>query len=470
MPWQRFRERRRVDVGVDCTGQSKRFANGATRSMCRPSPVSAWRGAGRRSARSGCRSTGPKLAIPNARDSASADAGGEEPRRNSTQRLRAGVVVAMAASRSRSRRVARGGADELRAAGLDSAVEHARIHARRVSTACGCAGASAKARADPGFDDRLRAKRRAGAVRPQIESRAPRTPCLPPPHDELVVGAVLDEETAAERGMRVAQPNQRAKLLHDRTLEGVAQLVAPVVVPIDVAADAGTREQLEIVLTREQADVVDLRNARREELDRAREQIVAIVARRERRRRCSSLIEIEVRCGGARREPARAAAVARGSLRRAGRARRAARGRARSGRRVRADVDDADAVVRIEHRQRIRRPDTQPFLQALRRAERERMQHERRQARSRTPRRPAARSRSASVVGVNLHEHFHAERDCARRASRSMNSKVSGIMKQRRAGLLDGVADGVEAHHADAGSRRTCRRIRSRYATACEDA
>ena len=63
---------------------------------------------------------------------------------------------------------------------------------------------------------------------------------------------------------------------------------------IDVATDAGAPEQRYVVMASEQADVIDLRYAGREELDRAREQIVTVDARERVVEGAVDLVKVEV--------------------------------------------------------------------------------------------------------------------------------------------------------------------------------
>jgi hypothetical protein len=80
---------------------------------------------------------------------------------------------------------------------------------------------------------------------------------------------------------------------------------------------------------------------------------------------------------------------------------------------VGADVDDADAVVRVEHGQRVGGRMPIQRLERLGRAEEQRVQHQRRQREVVHPVH-RARSRSAAVVGVHLHQHLDAQRAGAR--------------------------------------------------------
>jgi len=66
--------------------------------------------------------------------------------------------------------------------------------------------------------------------------------------------------------VRVAQPDQLAELRDDGSAQRAEQLVAAVVMPVDVPADTCPAQQLDIVAAREQTDVIDLRYARHEQL------------------------------------------------------------------------------------------------------------------------------------------------------------------------------------------------------------
>ena len=161
---------------------------------------------------------------------------------------------------------------------------------------------------------------------------------------------------ARERRMRVAQPDQLAELRDDGPAQRGEQLVVAVVMPIDVAADACAAEQLEIVFAREQADVIDLRYAGHEELQSRARAGSRDRRARARRRRCSSpgrdrgsMPPRRSRAGSRRRCSRESISTSRSSSR--GGTRPGSVGIAA----LRADVDDADAVVRVEHRQRIAR-------------------------------------------------------------------------------------------------------------------
>ena len=60
-------------------------------------------------------------------------------------------------------------------------------------------------------------------------------------------------------------------------MECGVDLVAAVVVPVDVAPDAAARQQLEAVFSRQQAHLVDLRHAGPEDMDRARHEVGLVV-------------------------------------------------------------------------------------------------------------------------------------------------------------------------------------------------
>ena len=147
--------------------------------------------------------------------------------------------------------------------------------------------------------------------------------------------------------MDVAQTNQRAEVPDNQLFERDLQLVARVVVAVDVPPNAGAAEQLHVVTACEQTDVVDLWHAGREKLNRAREQIVAVDSRERVVEGAVDLVQIQVRCGSAGRKPAR---TVRRSVDGLDEPVKLVGGTSpgREDRPLRADVDDADTVMGVE--------------------------------------------------------------------------------------------------------------------------
>src|SRR3546814_8434210 len=92
-----------------------------------------------------------------------------------------------------------------------------------------------------------------------------------PAHRDVAVVRILQMEDAVERRIAAAEFHQRKQTAHDWLFDRFGDFFLAVVVPVDVAQFAGLFHQLVIVLAGEKADIVDLRNAGREELDRSEE-------------------------------------------------------------------------------------------------------------------------------------------------------------------------------------------------------
>ena len=88
----------------------------------------------------------------------------------------------------------------------------------------------------------------------------------------------LDVKLAVEGGMGVAQLDQFGEAFDDGTVECLSQFVSGVVVSVDRSAVADPFDRGAVVLAGEQADVVDLRDAAGEQLDRAGGEVAVVVA------------------------------------------------------------------------------------------------------------------------------------------------------------------------------------------------
>jgi hypothetical protein len=80
----------------------------------------------------------------------------------------------------------------------------------------------------------------------------------------LVSRRSLYLEFAGERGVRISEPYQLDLLLHQRTPECRFNLGGLVIMAVDVASHTGAGEESHIVNSSEKADIIDLRNSRRE--------------------------------------------------------------------------------------------------------------------------------------------------------------------------------------------------------------
>ena len=131
--------------------------------------------------------------------------------------------------------------------------------------------------------------------------------------------------------------------------------------PIYVAPHACTREQVHIVLPGQQTDVVHLRNPRREELDRSRQQVFVIAPAECVVERAIHLIQIEI---ARRRSRSFAALSLAAHVNRLHQCVDSVRfQQTRTVRRVagiRSDVDHANAVMCIQDGDRVARTDRQP--------------------------------------------------------------------------------------------------------------
>src|ERR1700690_1550433 len=198
-----------------------------------------------------------------------------------------------------------------------------------------------------------------------------------PTQRELLRRRLEEAETAVEGRMAIAEADQREQILDDGPLELRLDFGARIVVAIDVAADTGTCQQLHVVVSGQQSDVINLWNSGQEKLDRTGEQIAALIAA-DRIEECAvDLVEVEI--GGC--SSGRLAALAVAALVNALNqfidllGRYQARPRTAVGW-IGADIDDADAIVGIEHRDRVARPDHDPSFERLRGAQRKRTQNQ----------------------------------------------------------------------------------------------
>ena len=93
--------------------------------------------------------------------------------------------------------------------------------------------------------------------------------CVIAPFDgDLVIAAWKETEITGERRMRVTEPDQVEERRHYGTLDFQIDFVARVVVTIDVAPLPRPPQKFHVIGAGQQSHVVDLRYARREELQR----------------------------------------------------------------------------------------------------------------------------------------------------------------------------------------------------------
>ncbi len=106
-----------------------------------------------------------------------------------------------------------------------------------------------------------------------------------------------DLRLARERGMMRAQPNQVEQAADDGALRRSKRFLYCVVVAVDRAAVAGRGDAGRVVLSRKQADIVNLRDARREKLERAGGEVGVVVRVERGVVRDVDLVRIEARRG-----------------------------------------------------------------------------------------------------------------------------------------------------------------------------
>ena len=117
---------------------------------------------------------------------------------------------------------------------------------------------------------------------------------------------------------------------------------------------------------------------------------------------------------------------------------------------VGADVDDADAVVRVQHRQRVGGAHRDPGPERVAAAGHQRVQGQWRQRKVIDPVHARGDLDLLAVVAVDLDQHLDAQRLGLGREAVDEGEGL-GHHEAAVAGLLDRVAHRVQAHHADAG-------------------
>ena len=253
---------------------------------------------------------------------------------------------------------------------------------------------------------------------------------------------------AVECRMAVAQADQRDEPLHQRRVERCGDLAGREVVAVDVAAYAAPGQKFHVVVCAEQADVIDLGNAGNEKLDGTRDEVEGFIAAERIQVSAVHLVEIEVVGRGSSGLLALVPAAAMDFLDQAVDSLR--RQQAGIALLIRADINDADAVVRVEDGDGVVRPDLHPFIERLSVGLKKGVQDQRRQREVVDPIDLASDLDLLLVVAMHLDENFHAERA---RLFRQLGDEGEGLGHHEAIGsrLLDGVTDGVEADGANAG-------------------
>ena len=226
-----------------------------------------------------------------------------------------------------------------------------------------------------------------------------------------------------------------------RLLQRFMNFVGRIVVPIDVAADAGTLYELQVVFARKQADVIHLRRARREELDGAGDQIVGVAATE--RVVVGRINLVDVQIGG--RVAAGPATTAAGFVvDRLDELVNVLVGQQAFELTLARDVEYADAVVRIQHRHTIPRGYGKPSFERIGVGLVQGVQDQRRQRKIvYTPN--LGRDRNLRLVmRVNLDQRLDTERS---RTFREGRNKIERFRQHETVGAaaLDGITCRIEA-------------------------
>ena len=158
----------------------------------------------------------------------------------------------------------------------------------------------------------------------------------------------------------------------------------------------------------EQPDVVDLRDPRHEALNGPRDEILGIAAAERVVERAVDLKRVDVAGGAAAREPAFVAASRVDRLDQCVNRLRRQQSR-RAAVPVRADVGDANAIVRVEHRDRVVRTYLQPSSQWRGVTRVECVQHERRQREVVHPVDLPCHVDLCLVMPVHFHQDVHLQ-------------------------------------------------------------
>ena len=266
------------------------------------------------------------------------------------------------------------------------------------------------------------------------------------------IGCRLHAEAARERRVAVAPADQLQQPLDHRLLQRKLDFGPVVAVAVDVAAGARAAQQRHVVATCQQPDVVHLRHTGDKELDHAGQQVRRLVACKRIQVGAVDLVEVQIvrrRTGGGK---AAAAGVGMnrlhqpvefGGQQQPGTVLGVGIGR------VGADVDDADAIMGVEHGDGVVRAAGQPARQRPGGLEDQGVQHQRRQREVVDPIDMAGDLDLLLVVGVQLDQHLQAQ---GVGPGRDLGNEVEGFGQHEatRPGALDGIAHGVQAHLADA--------------------
>ena len=212
---------------------------------------------------------------------------------------------------------------------------------------------------------------------------------------------------------------------------------------VDVAAVVGAAQQFHVVAAGERAHVVDLRHARQEELHGAGGQVVLVVAAEGRVVRGVDLVEVEVGRGGTGGGLGFAVGVGMDGVDQVVDVLVGHEALEGAVELVGADVDHADAIVRIEHGDGVVRADLGPVGHGFDVTGEQRVQKQRRQGEIVDAVHLGGDLHLLLVIAVNLDEDFKAALD-ALLAQTGDELKGLGGHEAAGAGFLGAVAHGVE--------------------------
>src|SRR6266851_1445971 len=113
--------------------------------------------------------------------------------------------------------------------------------------------------------------------RGQLHPQFGKVMVLVPAHDDGCGVRFLQGKNTGKCGMVVAQPDETNEVLDHRAIERGGDLRSAVIMTIDVSANPRVFQQLHIVVSGQQADVIDLRNTWQEKLYRSRQQVTTLI-------------------------------------------------------------------------------------------------------------------------------------------------------------------------------------------------
>ena len=219
---------------------------------------------------------------------------------------------------------------------------------------------------------------------------------------------------------------------------------------IDIAAIVGLAQQLHVVLAGKRADIVDLRNARQEELHCASRNIVLIVASQRRIVGAVDLIQVKIGCGGTGSGLRFAVSVRMNGVHEIVDILIRHEPLERTIQLIGTDVDHAYAIMRVKHGDGIVRTDVGPMRDRLDMTGIQRMQQQRRKGEIVDAIDLRRDLDLLLVVGMHFDEDFQAALDALLAQA---GDELERFRRHEAAGtgFLGTVADGVKTNVADVG-------------------